>query len=170
MNAKTKMTEAVETATTTAQVGFDKTVAGLKDGMSAASAGMEKGQAQLKEGMEKAMKTAEEMVSFSQGNLEAVMKSGQIWAAGVQDIGKHLAAHAQSTMEATMAAMKAMASVKSVKDAFDLQAHYARQSMETAMTETGKITDASFKLAEQAIAPITARVTLAVEKFSKTAA
>jgi hypothetical protein len=37
------------------------------------------------------------------------------------------------------------------------------------IAETGKLTDASMKLAEQALAPITARVTLATEKFSRTA-
>ena len=45
----------------------------------------------------------------------------------------------------------------------------ARASMETAMAETGKLTDASVKLTEQALAPITARVTLAVEKFGRVA-
>jgi hypothetical protein len=41
--------------------------------------------------------------------------------------------------------------------------------MEKSMTESGKLTDASMKLTEQAMAPITARVTVAVEKFAKAA-
>ncbi len=40
------------------------------------------------------MKSAEELVSFSQGNFEAMMKAGQIWAAGVQDLQKQFAATA----------------------------------------------------------------------------
>ena len=40
--------------------------------------------------MEKAMKTAEELVSFGQGNVEALVKAGQIWAEGVQDLSKRL--------------------------------------------------------------------------------
>ena len=95
------------------------------------------------------------------------MKSSQIWAAGVQDLGKQVAATAQISMEETIATMKAMSSIRSIKDAFDLQASYARASMEKVMAETGKLTDASFKLAEQATAPLTARMTLAVEKFGK---
>jgi len=35
------------------------------------------------------------------------------------------------------------------------------------MAESGKMTDASVKLTEQALAPITARVTMAVESFGK---
>jgi hypothetical protein len=36
------------------------------------------------------------------------------------------------------------------------------------MTESNKLTDATVKLAEQAIAPLTARMTLAAETFGKT--
>jgi phasin family protein len=115
------------------------------------------------------MKTAEELMAFSQGNLEAMVKSGQIWAAGVQDIGKQIAANAQASFEETMSTFKALTSVKSVKDAFDLQATLARTTVEKTLSESGKLTDASMKLTEQALAPITARVSLAMEKFAKTA-
>jgi phasin family protein len=149
--------------------GIEATVSNLKDGMTKAAAGFTETQAKVKEGMEKAMKTAEELVSFSQGNLEALLKSGQIWAAGVQDLSKQVAATAQASFDETMSTFKAMTSVKSLKDAMDLQASLARATMEKTLAESGKLTDASFKLTEQAIAPITARVSLAVEKFAKSA-
>lgn len=149
--------------------GFDKTLAALKEGMSGAAAGFEKTQIEVKANMDKAMKTAEEMVSFSQGNVEAMMKSGQIWATGVQEFGKTFAATAQAQLDQTMSTMKALAGVKSLKEAIDLQSNLARSSMESAVAQTGKLTDASLKLAEQAMAPITARVTLAMEKFGRTA-
>lgn len=119
--------------------------------------------------MEKIMKSAEDFMSFGQGNVEAFTKSGQIWAAGVQDMGKALAATAQAQVDAAVATMKALSGVKSLKDAVDLQTTLARSSVETAMAETGKLTDASMKLAEQAFAPINVRVTLATEKFSRVA-
>lgn len=149
--------------------GIEATVSNLKDGMTKAAAGFTETQAKVKEGMEKAMKTAEELVSFSQGNLEALLKSGQIWAAGVQDLSKQVAATAQASFDETMSTFKAMTSVKSLKDAMDLQASLARATMEKTLAESGKLTDASLKLTEQAIAPITARVSLAVEKFAKSA-
>ena len=148
--------------------GIEQTVAALKDGMAQATAGMEKTQAKVKEGMEKAMKTAEEFVAFGQGNLEAVMKAGQIWAAGVQDLSKQVAATAQGNYEESMATFKALTSVKSLKDAIDLQTGFARAAIEKTLAESGKLTDASIKLTEQTLAPLTARVTLAVEKFAKT--
>ena len=122
---------------------------------------------EVKANMDKAMKTAEELVSFGQGNFEALVKSGQIWATGMQDLGKQVAATAQAQMDQTMATLKALAAVKSFKEAVELQSSLARSSVEKAVTETGKLTDASMKLAEQTMAPITARVSLAVERFGR---
>jgi phasin family protein len=119
--------------------------------------------------MEKITQTTEELVSFSQANVEAIVKSSQIWAAGVQDIGKTFAATAQAQMDATMATLKAFTGVKSFKDAIELQTNLARSSVGAVVAETGKLTDASMKLAEQTFAPITARVNVAMEKFSKAA-
>jgi phasin family protein len=161
--------ETRQAATAAATKGFDETVAALKNGVSGAVAGFEKTQAEMKTNMEKAMKTAEEFMSFGQGNVEAVLKSGQIWAEGVQEFGRTFAATAQAQLEQTMNTWKALAGVKSLKEAVELQANLARSSVETAVAESGKLTDASMKLAEQAFAPITARVTLAVEKFGRTA-
>jgi phasin family protein len=173
MTTKAKTIEATaaveEAVTSAASKGFEATMAGLKDGMAQATTGLAETQAKVKEGMEKAMKTAEELVAFSQGNVEALVKSGQIWAAGVQDIGKQIAANAQASFDETMSTFKAFSSVKSLKDAFDLQANLARATMEKTLAESGKLTDASMKLTEQTLAPLTARVSLAVEKFAKSA-
>jgi phasin family protein len=163
-------TAAIEDQTASvAGKGFEATVSGLKDGMAKAAAGLADTQAKVKEGMEKAMKTAEEFVAFSQGNVEALVKSGQIWTAGVQDIGKQIAANAQASFDETMSTFKALSSAKSLKDAFELQSSLARATMEKAMAESGKLTDASLKLTEQVMAPLTARFSLAMEKFGKSA-
>jgi phasin family protein len=158
-----------EQAVNVTEKGFEATVSGLKDGMSRAAAGFADTQAKVKEGMEKAMKTAEEFVAFSQGNFEALVKSGQIWTAGVQDIGKLIAANAQASFDETMSTFKAMSSAKSLKDAFDLQASLARATIEKTLAESGKLTDASVKLTEQTLAPLTARFSVAMEKFGKSA-
>jgi phasin family protein len=148
---------------------MDETTQASVSAMKDAAAGFEKTQADVKANMEKAMRTAEEFLSFGQGNVEAVMRSGRIWAEGVQDLGKSFAATAQAQLDQAMSTFKALAGVKSLKEAMDLQANLARSSMEAAMTETSRLTDASLKLAEQASAPITQRMTQAVEKFGRAA-
>jgi phasin family protein len=147
--------------------GIGQTVNALKDGMAQATGEFEKTQDRVKEGFEKAMKSAEEFVSFGQGNLEAIMKSGQIWAAGVQELSRQVTASAQASFEETLATFKALTAVKSLKDAIELQNNLARSALEKALAESGRLTDASFKLTEQTLAPLTARVSLAVEKFAK---
>lgn len=115
------------------------------------------------------MKTAEDFLSFNQGNVEAFVKSGQIVATGLQDLAKMMAASAQASMDETMSTFRAMTTVRSVKEAIDLQATLARSAIEKAVAQGGQVTETSFKLAEQAMAPFASRVTLAVESFGKAA-
>ncbi len=162
--------KAIEAATgeikKTEAVTFEKAVDGIKQGAETAAAGMEHAQVHMKEGMQKAMKTAEQVAQFSQGNLEAVMKSSQILATGLTDMSKLMAESARASLDETMSTFKALTSVKSLKEAFELQSTFARARMEKAMSESGKLTEHSLKLAEQAFAPISARVNAAVETFS----
>lgn len=111
------------------------------------------------------MKTTEQFISFGQGNVEALVKTSQIVATGLQELTKQIAANAQATMDEAMSTMRAMTTVRSVKEAMDLQASLARSTLEKAVSQTGQITETSFKLAEQAMEPIAHRVTLAVESF-----
>ncbi len=115
------------------------------------------------------MKTAEEIVAFGQGNMAALVRSGQIWATGLQDLGKQVAATAQGQIADTMTAFKAIAGAKSMKDAIEVQAALARSTIEKTVAESGRISESSLKLAEQAIAPAAARMSLAVEKFGRVA-
>jgi len=164
-----KTTDLPPTIEGEADKGFDAAVSNLKDGVAKATAGFEAGKATMKEGMEKVMKTAEDFVAFGQGNLEAMMKSGQIWAAGVQDLSKHVAATAQASFDETFSTFKALTTVKSFKDAFEIQSTFARTAIEKTVNESSKLTETTLKLTEQTLAPLTARVTVAVEKLAKTA-
>jgi phasin family protein len=121
----------------------------------------------VKTTMERAMTTAEELLTFGQANIEAFVKSSQIWATGLQDLGKTVADSAQAQIEHTVSTFKALAGVKSLREAAELQSTLARTAFEKAVADSGKLTDASLKLAEQALAPITARMTVAAERFGR---
>jgi len=127
-------------------------------------------QTTLTRGMKTMMKSTEDFVAFGQANLEAFMKSGQIWSAGVQELTKQIATSAKASFEESVSTFKAISTAKSVKEAMELQSTFAKAALEKAMAESNKLTDASIKLTEQTLAPITARVTVAVETFGKTAA
>ena len=161
------VSQATDKVTDITSKGFDTTLASMKEGMDKASKGMETSQLKLKEGVEKAMKTAEEMISFSQGNIEAMMKSSQIYASGFQDIAKRFAASNKAALEESVSFTKSLMGVKSVKEAVDLQSDFARASIEKLVSETNQMTDASVRLAEEAVQPLTARMSMAVQTFGK---
>jgi len=162
--------EAQAEARAAAAKGFDETVSTIRSGVASATAGFEKTHEQVKQQMDKALATAEEFVTFGQGNLEAMIKASQIWLAGVQDLSKQVAATAQEQVDATVSAMKALTGVRSPKEAVEVQVNLARNSFEKALAESRRLTDSSMKLAEQAAAPIAARVSLAFEKFARVSA
>ncbi len=115
------------------------------------------------------MQTAEQLVAFNQGNIEALVKSSQILATGLQDLGKLMAAGAQATADDAMGALRAMAGVRSLRDAADLQASLARTAVEKAVKQSGQVAETSFKVAEQAFAPIGSRLSLAMQAFGNAA-
>jgi phasin family protein len=123
----------------------------------------------LTQGIKTMMKSTEDFVAFGQANMEAFVKSSQIWSAGVQELSKQIATSAKASYEESVSTFKAISTAKSVKEAMDLQSTFAKAALEKAMAESNKLTDASIKLTEQTLAPITARVTLAVETFGKAA-
>ena len=141
----------------------------LNEGFSRTTAAVEKTQTEVKATVEKTMKTARDMAAFGQGNLEAFATTGQIWAAGMQDLSKSLVASAKEQMDDAVAAVTSFAAAKSFNDLLDLQAAFARTSLDKAITETNKLADASTKLATDVLAPLTARVTLAAETFRRAA-
>jgi phasin family protein len=110
--------------------------------------------------------TAHEVTSFSQGTIDAMVKSGQAWASGMQAITQTIAETAQAQLDQTLSTWKALTGVKSLKEAIDLQSDLARASLRTALAETGKLTEVSIKLAEQSMAPLTERMVVAVERLT----
>ena len=113
------------------------------------------------------IKTAEEIVAFGQGNLEAWVKASQILATGFQDLVKQTAVTAQSGVEEAMSAFRALSQARSVTEAVELQSSLARTSLDKAVSHTGTLAEASYRLAEQAMAPITQRLSVAAESFSR---
>lgn len=111
------------------------------------------------------MKTAEQFISFGQGNVEAFVKSSQIVATGMQDITKQIAANVQAAFEESMSTFRAMSGVRSIKEVMEMQAAFARTTLEKAVSQTGAIAEQSFKLAEQAYQPLAGRVSIATETF-----
>ena len=106
---------------------------------------------------------------FTKGNVEAVVASGKIMAEGVKTMGTEYVAEGKKAYATMTADAKEMAAVKSPTDFFQLQAKLLRRNMDSVVALTSKNTEAAVKLAGDVFAPISGRVSLAVEKVKKAA-
>ena len=112
-------------------------------------------------------KAAEEAAAFGRGNVEALAKSAQAYVSGVQDLNRQTAAMVQELTEQALEGAKALSGVRSLKEAAEIQAGLTRAAFERAVSETTKLQEAALKVAEQSFAPLSARMTLAVEKVGR---
>lgn len=139
----------------------------VTEGAAQARVAMEKSMEQVSKGAEGLMKAAEEAAEFGRGNVEAFTKAAQTWAVGTQEIARQAMALAQGLTDHSLEGAKALAGVKSLNEAAEIQAKFAKAALDKAVAESAKMQEAVFKLAEQAVAPISARVTVAMEKMAK---
>jgi phasin family protein len=177
MNATVKKVSVIKTAApveATVAAGKEAVEHVVKVSTEAATKGYEKAIAMSKEHVEAAVKAGtqafkgyEEFVAFGKDNVEAAVKAGTILSKGVQDLNKVLFGLAQASLEDSVAASKKLLGCKSVKEVVEVQGELAKTNYSKLVAESRKISDLSAKIAEDAAAPIAARVTAAVEKFAK---
>jgi len=121
------------------------------------------------EGLNTMTSNTQNIVAFGKANLEALVESNKIWAAGIKELSAQAAATAKASYDESLAAFKALGAVKTPAEAIELQTGFAKAAIAGAVAESKKLAEASRTLTEQALAPLTARVTAAVESFKKAA-
>ena len=126
-------------------------------------------QTRAKAAYDKLQAYAGEMTEFTKGNVEAIVESGKILGAGVQTLARGEVEAAKGAFETMTADIKAMVAVKSPTDLFKLQGEIARRNFDALVARTSKSAEVSMKLANDAFAPISGRMSLAAEKISKAA-
>ena len=126
-------------------------------------------QAKTKEAYEQGTAYAGEMTDFAKGNVDALVESGKVLSAGMQDVGKTYVGEAKAAYETLTADMKEMAAIKSPTELFQLQGKIARRNFDSAVAFSSKTGDSILKLYADAFAPISGRVSLAAEKISTAA-
>jgi phasin family protein len=130
---------------------------------------MTEAQDRAKAAFEKTQALAGEAGEFTKGNVEALVESGKVVAAGLQDLGKEYVAEAKTAFETVQADMKELAAVKSPADFFKLQGEILRRNFDAAVATGSKNSEKVVKMAGEAFAPIQNRVSLAIEKVKQAA-
>ncbi len=124
-------------------------------------------QTRAKDAYEKSTEMVGEASEFTKGNVEALVESGKILSEGMQELGKTYAEEAKSAFETATTDMKEMAAVKSPTELFQLQGKLMRRNFDSLVAMSSKSSEAMIKLANDTMAPLSGRMTLAADKISK---
>ncbi|WP_370190833.1 phasin family protein [Qipengyuania sp.] len=126
-------------------------------------------QTRAKAAYDKGTEMTKDAVEFQKGNIEAFVESGKILAAGMQDMGRTYVEEAKSAAETVQEDVKKFTAIKSPTELFQLQGEIARRNFDTLVATTSKNAEAMLKLANEAFAPVSTRMSLAAEKVRKAA-
>lgn len=121
-------------------------------------------QAKAKAAFEKSTSVLGEVSDFAKGNVEAAVESGKIYAEGVQALGSEFVTESRAAFEKMSGDIKELAAAKSPTDFFKLQSDLVRKNFDTAVAYSSKNSEAMLKLMSDTFAPISGRVSIAVEK------
>lgn len=126
-------------------------------------------QGKLQSYYERTSGAASEMTDLTRGNMEAVVESGRILAAGMQDIGRSALEETRAAFDTMTADVKRMAAVTSPTELMQLQGEVARRNVDAFITHSSKNAEAMLKLVNDMFAPVSSRMSVAAEKLSKAA-
>jgi phasin family protein len=130
---------------------------------------MSEAQAKAQAAFEKSSNMMGEAGDFAKGNVEALVESTKIFAEGVQEIGSTLVAEGRTAFESMTGDIKELAAAKSPTDFLKLQSDLVRKNFDTAVSYSSKSSESFLKLMSDAFAPLSGRVSLAVEKARQVA-
>ena len=119
---------------------------------------------------EKGTEMTGEMVTFQRANAEAMAEAGKILFTGMQDMTREAVEESRKAADQISEDARLMAAAKSPTELVKLQGDIMRRSFDNAVAAGSKNTEAWIKLTNDAMAPLTSRVSEAVEKMNKVAA
>jgi hypothetical protein len=128
-----------------------------------------KAETTAKQAYAKSSAVLNDVATFTKGNADALLASGKIVAAGLQDLSKTAVAEGKVVVADVKADFKELTAVKSPTELVSLQSKIVRRNLDTAFTLGAKNTKTLFKLFDEAFAPLTARADMAMSKFKKAA-
>ena len=126
-------------------------------------------QSRAKAAYEKGTEMTADYTAFTKGNFDALVESGKVFAATMQDLGRAAVEDAKSAAETVTADVKAIAAVKSPTELFQLQGEIARRNLDTLVARTSKNAEVMMKLANDMFAPLSSRMSVAMERLNKAA-
>ncbi len=119
----------------------------------------------FKDGVEKSLAAMNDMNAHSKKNLEAVVASATASAKAAETLGAQAMAFSKAMFESQVAAAKSLSGAKSLQEVVELQTAFAKTSLETYMSEFGKMSETVSASVKESMKPLNERVTATVEKL-----
>jgi phasin family protein len=116
--------------------------------------------------VERSQKAAGELAELTRANVEALVETGRIAAAGAQTLGQDAIARTREGVEQTVAQVKGLTEAQSPTEFFQLQGEIARTQFDRLVAESSRFTESLVKLAGDAIQPLSNRAALNAEKLN----
>jgi len=126
-------------------------------------------QTRAKTAYSKAGEFAGEAGEFNKANIDAVVESGKILLNGAQELVRADVVTGKTVVDVVTEDAKKVAAIKSPTELVQLQGELARRNFDAVVSFGSQRTEALVKLYNDAFAPISNRVSVATEKFSKAA-
>jgi phasin family protein len=109
-----------------------------------------------------------EISAVSKRNMEALTDSFNAASQGAQALGAQAVAYSKKAFEDQVAVSKSLAAAKTVQEAMDIQADFAKQAIDGYLAELNRWTDTFTATAKSTFKPINERVTATVEQLQAT--
>jgi phasin family protein len=119
------------------------------------------------EAIEKGRKSAEELAELTRANVEALVEAGKIAATGAKSVGEDALQRTREGIEQNVAELKNLAQASSPTEFFQLQGEIAKQNFDRMVASFSQLTEASVKLAGEAVQPLSNRAALNAEKINE---
>lgn len=124
----------------------------------------------MTDSVEKMTKGFEDASSFSQENIDAVMKSSEIAAKAAEGFGNEVQSFTKKSFEESVAAAKDMAGAKTMTELFEKQSAFAQTMFDGWMKQSSKMGEMMMATAKDVSAPMGDRVNAATEQMKSMSA
>ena len=117
----------------------------------------------MKDGFQKASVGYDQVAAASQENLDAVVESLTVSQKGFEAMGTEAQTFTKQAIEDSVTATKAAFGAKSVQELIELNTTYTRSAFDAYVSAATKMTEMFTSVAQEASAPLNARMTATVE-------
>jgi phasin family protein len=113
------------------------------------------------------MQACEEAQATAREHVDAAMRSASVALEGCGEINKKLTGLIQESVARAVNAGKTLATAKSLQEAADIHADYVRESFDSWIAGTGRISEISARVTKEALDPLAEQTNSTITKIAQ---